>query len=111
MGPKKTSPCTKYRGLDEEIWEKFVQSRNTPEWQERRRKAKETQAKNECPHTLSHQGYNLLEKKMMEKKRKEREKAVSSDPTLILHHHHHDTRKGKRHGKKRTGIIHQSNLR
>lgn len=48
---------------------------------EKRIKAQEIQAKNDCPHTLSRGGYRLLEKKLTDRKMEERRKSCGDDIT------------------------------
>ena len=50
---------------------------------EKRIKAQEIQAKNDCPHTLSHGGYRLLEKKLTDIKMTERLKVCGDDITQL----------------------------
>ncbi|XP_040861431.1 uncharacterized protein [Glycine max] len=59
--------------MDKQTWDEFVASRKTPDWQEIRKKAKESQKYNDCPHVLSRGGYDLLEKKMLDEKTKQRQ--------------------------------------
>ncbi|KAL5166218.1 hypothetical protein HKD37_18G051224 [Glycine soja] len=66
------NPSAKY-GMDKQTWDKFVASRKTPDWQEIRKKAKESKKYNDCPHVLSRGGYDLLEKKMLDEKTKQRQ--------------------------------------
>ncbi|KAH1202506.1 WD repeat-containing protein 91 [Glycine max] len=66
------NPSAKY-GMDKQTWDEFVASRKTPDWQEIRKKAKESQKYNDCPHVLSRGGYDLLEKKMLDEKTKQRQ--------------------------------------
>ncbi|KAL5138024.1 Ornithine aminotransferase, mitochondrial [Glycine soja] len=62
------NPSVKY-GMDKQTWDEFVASRKTPDWQEIRKKAKESQKYNDCPHVLSRGGYDLLEKKFKDNNR------------------------------------------
>ncbi|KAH1254819.1 hypothetical protein GmHk_04G011173 [Glycine max] len=66
------NPSVKY-GMDKQTWDEFVASRKTPDWQEIRKKAKESQKYNDCPHVLSRGGYDLLEKKLLDEKTKQRQ--------------------------------------
>ncbi|CAH9125893.1 unnamed protein product [Cuscuta epithymum] len=77
-------PTEKYKWIDAETWKQFVLSRKDPKFLERRKKAQETQAYNDCPHRLSRGGYDLLEEKLMAEKLKMREEASQSDPSLLL---------------------------
>ncbi|XP_025983352.2 uncharacterized protein [Glycine max] len=70
---KKTLVHYKKYGMDKQTWDEFVASRKTPDWQEIRKKAKESQKYNDCPHVLSRGGYDLLEKKMLDEKTKQRQ--------------------------------------
>ncbi|KAH1212650.1 hypothetical protein GmHk_14G040793 [Glycine max] len=56
-GEDNHDPSAKY-GLDPETWEQFAKSRQTPNWQGIRKKAQEIQKFNDCPHLLSHGGYD-----------------------------------------------------
>ncbi|KAH1210099.1 hypothetical protein GmHk_15G044469 [Glycine max] len=66
------NPSAKY-GMDKQTWDEFVASRKTPDWQEIRKKAKESQKYNDFPHVLSRGGYDLLEKKLLDEKTKQRQ--------------------------------------
>ncbi|KAH1203008.1 hypothetical protein GmHk_17G049341 [Glycine max] len=64
------NPSVKY-GMNKQTWDEFVASRKTPDWQEIRKKAKESKKYNDCPHVLSRGGYDLLEKKLLDEKTKQ----------------------------------------
>ncbi|RZB57472.1 Protein LOW PSII ACCUMULATION 3, chloroplastic [Glycine soja] len=66
------NPSVKY-GMDKQTWDEFVASRKTLDWQEIRKKAKESKKYNDCPHVLSRGGYDLLEKKLLDEKTKQRQ--------------------------------------
>ncbi|KAG5061452.1 hypothetical protein JHK87_002481 [Glycine soja] len=78
------SPCDKYAFLEEETWQRFVQSRLDPAFQEKRKKAQEAQANNLYPHTLSCGGYQKLEENMMQEKVKQIQEASQLDPSLAV---------------------------
>ncbi|CAH9084016.1 unnamed protein product, partial [Cuscuta europaea] len=78
------NPTEKYQWISAETWQEFVRSRKDPTFLERRKKAQEIQAHNDCPHILSRGGYDLLEKKLMAEKLKEYEEASQANPSLGL---------------------------
>ena len=50
-----------------------------------RKKAQQIQTHNDCPHVLSHGGYDLLEKKLVEEKRKKKQfEAMLIENTPLL---------------------------
>ncbi|WVZ16028.1 hypothetical protein V8G54_013594 [Vigna mungo] len=65
---KHKSPCNKYKCIDEETWQIFVESRQTEEWKAKRQRAQETSAQNKTPHLLSRGGYRKLEEKILKEK-------------------------------------------
>lgn len=75
-------PLVKYPFLQKDIWEKFVESRKTPEFKEKSQKGRDTVANNLYPHTLSRGGYDYLEDKMMDEKRKRMEDSGEFDHIL-----------------------------
>ncbi|CAH9098490.1 unnamed protein product [Cuscuta europaea] len=77
-------PTVKYKWIETETWKKFVLSRQDPVFLERRRKAQEIQACNDCPHRLSWGGYELLEEKMMAEKLELQQEASKSDSSVLL---------------------------
>ncbi|KAK7271448.1 hypothetical protein RJT34_27371 [Clitoria ternatea] len=78
------SPWRKYEFLDEETWQRFVETRQDPTFLEKRKKAQEIAAKNCHPHRLSRGGYELLEERMMKEKLEEQIKASQSEPSAIV---------------------------
>lgn len=78
------SPLEVYAFLDEETWQRFVESRLDPAFQEKRKKAQEIQKKNLHPHILSRGGYELLVQKIVEEKKKQRQKASQSGPPQVV---------------------------
>nr|KYP74752.1 hypothetical protein KK1_007443 [Cajanus cajan] len=58
------TPCLKYQITDKE-WMQFRATRLDPSWQAKRVDAQERQSKNDAPHLLSREGYELKKKKMM----------------------------------------------
>ncbi|KAK7271450.1 hypothetical protein RJT34_27373 [Clitoria ternatea] len=78
------SPCGKYDFLDEETWQRFIETRQDPAFQEKRKTMQELLAKNYCPHRLSRGGYQLLEERMMKEKLEEKKRASQSDPLAIV---------------------------
>ena len=52
--------------------------------QEKRKKAKDIQSNNTCPHVLSRGGYQLLEERMLLDKQRQREEASASDPSISM---------------------------
>ena len=52
--------------------------------QEKRKKAKDIQSNNTCPHILSRGGYQLLEEKMMNEKQKQQQEASASNPSVSM---------------------------
>ncbi|KAL5168114.1 hypothetical protein HKD37_11G030342 [Glycine soja] len=81
---KDKSPCDKYTFLKKDTWQRFVESRLDPAFQEKRKKAQEVQANNLYPHTLSCGGYQKLEENMMQEKAKKVQEASQLDHSLVI---------------------------
>ncbi|KAI9110483.1 hypothetical protein K1719_018349 [Acacia pycnantha] len=77
-------PWHKYKFIDEEIWQQFVQLRTTPEALKRREKYQEIGRKNDCPHRASRGGYEKAEKDLMAAKRKRLEDEDESNPSTVV---------------------------
>ncbi|GAU41485.1 hypothetical protein TSUD_239610 [Trifolium subterraneum] len=75
-------PYVRYNFITEDIWEKFLESRETPAFKEKSQKGKEKVAKNCHPHRLSRGGYGLLTEKMMAEKILLREYDGENDRSL-----------------------------
>ncbi|CAL5191436.1 unnamed protein product [Lathyrus oleraceus] len=71
--PKCKPPYLMYSFIDQDVWEKFVKSRTTPEFLAKSQKGKENRARNIYPHRLSRGGYQKLEKTVIEEKIKQKE--------------------------------------
>ena len=54
--------------------------------QAKRKKAKDIQANNDCPHVLSRGGYQVLQQRMLLDKQRQREEASASDPSISMVH-------------------------
>ena len=52
--------------------------------QEKRKKAKELQSQNTCPHILSRGGYSVLEEKIMMEKQKQKQTSAASDLSISM---------------------------
>ncbi|XP_031127883.1 uncharacterized protein LOC116029966 isoform X2 [Ipomoea triloba] len=78
------NPCEKYSFLDQETWNEFVKLHTGPEYEAKRKKHQEIQAKNVHPHSLSRGGYQRLKKVMMDEKMKEQQEIVDSDPSHTI---------------------------
>ena len=52
--------------------------------QAKRKKAKDIQSKNTCPHILSRGGYQVLEEKMMLEKQRQQQEASASNPSVSM---------------------------
>ncbi|XP_057452627.1 uncharacterized protein LOC130744462 [Lotus japonicus] len=77
--PNRLPPYEVYPYIKEDVWEKFLEHRNTPAFKEKSKKGKDNVAKNLYPHTLSRGGYELLEKKMINEKRQELDASIELD--------------------------------
>lgn len=67
-GKKGEFPGNENPTIDQETWDAFIDSRMSEEFMKKRKKAQETQAKNETSVITSHGGYQLLKKKIMKEK-------------------------------------------
>ncbi|KAK7361797.1 hypothetical protein VNO77_03881 [Canavalia gladiata] len=81
---KDVSPCEEYQFLDEDTWQRFVESRMDPAFVEKRKKGQQISAKNFYPHRLSRGGYELLQERLMDQKSKERQQSSEADPSTLL---------------------------
>lgn len=52
-----------YSYIDQDVWEKFVESHNTPAFLVKSQKGKENRARNIYPHRLSCRGYQNLKRR------------------------------------------------
>lgn len=61
-----------YNFIDKDVWEKFIESRNTPKFLAKSQKVKDNSAKNIYLHRLYCGGYDKLEEIMIKEKRKKK---------------------------------------
>ena len=79
---KEKPPYEVYSFIDKDTWEKFVESRKTPEFLAKSQKGKENRARNIYPHRLSRGGYRRIEKILRDEKRKKMEEELGDSISL-----------------------------